>query len=61
MAPVHPQGLGGKPGDFPESERASQDTLALPIYPELTEEMLRYVALLSRPTDITSADVTNTV
>ncbi|HEV7606113.1 MAG TPA: DegT/DnrJ/EryC1/StrS family aminotransferase [Steroidobacteraceae bacterium] len=35
--------LGHKPEDFPESLRASQETLALPIYPELTESQLQYV------------------
>ncbi len=36
--------MGFKEGSFPASELAAKEVLALPIYPELPEEHLRYVA-----------------
>ena len=46
--PLHQQQcfayLGHKAGEFPESERACREVLALPVYPELSAEQVKYVA-----------------
>ncbi|HEY6267461.1 MAG TPA: DegT/DnrJ/EryC1/StrS family aminotransferase [Candidatus Acidoferrum sp.] len=45
--PLHLQplyaSLGHKPGDFPHAERAAQEVLSLPMYPELRNEQIAQV------------------
>ncbi|MDQ3336727.1 MAG: DegT/DnrJ/EryC1/StrS family aminotransferase [Myxococcota bacterium] len=43
--PLHLQPcFGGKPGALPESERAANEVLALPIHPDLADDQLAFVA-----------------
>ncbi len=46
--PIHEQPafrhLGHREGDFPVTEKLSREILSLPIYPEMTDDQVRYVA-----------------
>jgi dTDP-4-amino-4,6-dideoxygalactose transaminase len=35
--------LGQKEGSIPQAEKAANETVAVPIYPELNDEQLQYV------------------
>lgn len=57
--PIHLQPayafLGYKSGDFPVTERLAEQSLSLPMYAELTEEQIEYVADAVRAFDDTGA------
>jgi dTDP-4-amino-4,6-dideoxygalactose transaminase len=38
------QSLGGSKGSFPHAERACERVIAMPLYPELTDEQATYAA-----------------
>jgi dTDP-4-amino-4,6-dideoxygalactose transaminase len=46
--PLHLTGayvdLGGQKGQFPVAEAAADELLSLPMYPELTDDMILYVS-----------------
>jgi len=50
--PLHLQrcyaALGYREGSLPEAERAAREVLSIPIYPELSDQMARYVAATIR-------------
>jgi len=43
LQPIYAQS-GHGPGSFPEAERAAEEVLCLPIFPELTSEQIQRVA-----------------
>jgi dTDP-4-amino-4,6-dideoxygalactose transaminase len=54
--PLHMQpalkGMAGGKGSFPHAERAAQEVLSLPIYPELEDSAIERIAQIIRRTDV---------
>jgi dTDP-4-amino-4,6-dideoxygalactose transaminase len=48
--------MGYRPGSMPNAEQAAQQTLALPVYPELTDEQLEYVVRVIKEYDSWSGE-----
>lgn len=50
--PIHLQkayeDLGHKEGDFPVTEKAAREIASLPMFPELTEEQIKYIAACAK-------------
>ena len=44
LQPYYRKNFGYKKGDFPIAEKCCEGIISLPMYPELTEEEIRYVA-----------------
>ena len=42
LQPVY-KDMGYKPGDFPRTEKISEEILSLPLYPDMTQEMVEFV------------------